>query len=67
MNDLSIHTRTKSLEVATDSLETIKRVSKELFESFLEGQNINVRRVGVKVSGLEANAGQTSLTEFSGN
>jgi DNA polymerase IV (DinB-like DNA polymerase) len=65
MDDLSIHTRTKTLEVVTDSLEIMKKSAKELFESFLEGQTVEIRRVGIKVSGLEAKSGQTSLTDFS--
>lgn len=65
MEDLSIHTRTKTLEVTTDSLEIIKNSVKELFGSFLnESQKVSVRRVGVKVSGLEAKTGQTSLIDF---
>ena len=65
MEDLSIHTRMKTLEVATDSLGIMKSSAKELFESFLnKSQSVRVRRVGVKVSGLEAKTGQTSLIDF---
>ena len=65
LEDLSIHTRSKTREVATDSLDVIKLVSAELFEDFLnEEKEIVVRRVGVKVSGLEAKTGQTALTDF---
>ncbi|MBM3897619.1 MAG: DNA polymerase IV [Thaumarchaeota archaeon] len=65
MEDLSIRTKTKGFETVMSSLEVIKNVSTELFESFLNGsQNISVRRVGVKVSGLEAKTGQTSLIDF---
>ncbi len=64
LKDLSIHTRSKTL-VATNSLEVLKNVIVELFESFLaEEQNIAVRRVGVKVSGFEVKTGQTSLVDF---
>jgi len=65
MEDLSIHTRTKTLEVATNSLDVIKKSVQELFELFLdENQEVSVRRIGVKVSGLKAKTGQTSLIDF---
>lgn len=65
LEDLSTHTRSKTLEAAISSLEVLKAVAVELFELFLaEEQNITVRRVGVKVSGLEAKTGQTSLIDF---
>ena len=64
LKDLSIHTRSKTL-ASTNSLEVLKNVMAELFELFLaEEQNIVVRRVGVKVSGLEVRTGQTSLVDF---
>lgn len=65
MENLSIHTRAKSFEVAVNSLEVIKNVSVELFETFLkESSDDEVRRVGIKVSGLMEKIGQKSLIDF---
>ena len=65
MEDLSTHTRTKTLENASDSLEIMENSTNDLFRSFLnEKQDRSIRRVGVKVSGLQVKVGQTSLIDF---
>jgi DNA polymerase IV (DinB-like DNA polymerase) len=51
-NDISVHSRSKTFENSTSELETFKKVVKELFEKFLDESNVEVRRVGVKVSRL---------------
>jgi DNA polymerase IV (DinB-like DNA polymerase) len=65
MKDLSIHSRTKTLEKPTDDLETLKRTAKDLFEKFLQESSLEIRRVGVRVSSLikEQNK-QKQLTSF---
>ncbi len=63
--DLSIHSRSKTLEGPTDDPEVLRRTSKELLERLLkEDAGLRVRRVGVRVSSLEERKGQRVLTEF---
>jgi nucleotidyltransferase/DNA polymerase involved in DNA repair len=65
MKDLSIHTRSKTLENPTDEIRLLKEIVKELFESFLEEAKVEVRRVGVRVSGLvKERRVQKQLTSF---
>jgi len=67
MEDLSIHTRSKTLSGPTNNLEVIRKTSKELLEGFLEKEsNLQLRRIGVKVSGLTVGQRQRQLTEFTG-
>jgi DNA polymerase IV (DinB-like DNA polymerase) len=48
--DMSVHSRSKTFERPTDDSVTLKKTVKELFENFLQGADLEVRRVGVKVS-----------------
>ncbi|KPV65264.1 MAG: DNA polymerase IV [Candidatus Bathyarchaeota archaeon BA1] len=68
MRDLSIRTRSKTLESPTSELDVIRRTAKELFEQLLdEEQELEVRRAGVKVSSLaQFQKRQTYLTDFVG-
>jgi len=67
MEDLSIHARSKTLSGPTDDLEVIRKTSRELLEGFLEKEsNLQLRRIGVKVSGLTMGQRQRQLTEFTG-
>jgi len=50
MSDLSIRSRSETLDKATDQLETMKKVVRELFEKFLSESTLEMRRVGVKIS-----------------
>jgi DNA polymerase IV (DinB-like DNA polymerase) len=52
MTDLSSKTRSVTLEQPTKDKEAIKRNTKNLFEKFLGESTLEVRRVGVKVSGF---------------
>lgn len=52
MQDMGGHTRSRTLENSTSELETMKKVVKELFVGFLSETELDVRRVGIKVSGL---------------
>lgn len=62
---LSIKMRNKSLSSPTDDLQLMKRTVKELFESHLEGNRQELRRVGVHVSGFKKREeGQSQLTGF---
>nr|MDO8133906.1 DNA polymerase IV [Candidatus Njordarchaeum guaymaensis] len=65
MTDLTVHSRSKTLESPTAKLNIIKGTVKELFEKFLVELEKDVRRVGVKVSSLGKQQGvQEQLTDF---
>lgn len=65
MEDISVHSRSRTLEPPVNDLESIKRNVKELFERFLRESNLEIRRVGVKVSGfVKDEEGQKQLTSF---
>jgi DNA polymerase IV (DinB-like DNA polymerase) len=63
--DMSIHTRSKTLENLTNDLETMKKIVKVLLEKFLEENELEARRVGVKISNLvREQKNQKQLTSF---
>jgi len=65
MKDMSIRSRSRSLESSTNRLDVLEGVVKELFEKFVSESNLEVRRVGVKVSGLaKEQKSQKQLTSF---
>jgi DNA polymerase IV (DinB-like DNA polymerase) len=65
MKDMSIRSRSGSLENRTDKLETLKETVRELLERFLTESDLDVRRVGVKVSSLSrGEKSQRQLTNF---
>ena len=65
MTDLSVRSRSKTLETATRDAETLRRAVRELFEKFLGKSELEIRRVGVKISGFaKEEAEQRRLTSF---
>ncbi len=65
LKDLSPHTRSKTLESPTDSLEVLKKNTKKLFEKLFTETEDEARRVGVRVSNLsKEQKGQKQLTSF---
>jgi len=65
MTDLSSKTRSVTLEQPAKDKETIKRNTRSLFEKFLGESTLEVRRVGVKVSGFSREEPrQRQLTSF---
>jgi len=65
LRDLSTHTRSKTLENPTNSLEVLNRSAKELLEKFFNETEGESRRVGVKVSNLsKEQTNQKQLTSF---
>jgi len=65
--DMSVHNRSKTLETPTSDLEVLKGVVRELFERLLDQSELEVRRVGVRISGFaQAQKSQKSLTDFIG-
>jgi DNA polymerase IV (DinB-like DNA polymerase) len=66
--DLSLYSRSKTIENSTDSLETMKKIVQELLDKFLSENPIEIRRVGVKLSGLlEIGKNQKQITSFFGS
>jgi len=66
-SDLSVQSRSKTLENSASDLETLKKAVKELFEKFLDESDVEARRVGVKVSSLTKKEDlQKQLTSFFG-
>jgi DNA polymerase IV (DinB-like DNA polymerase) len=65
MTDLNSKTRSVTLEQPAKDKETIKRNTRSLFEKFLGESTLEVRRVGVKVSGFSREEPrQRQLTSF---
>ena len=64
LTDLSTKTKSKTFETPIDDLAMIKEVALILFEELSGAVEKDFRRVGLRVSGLEKTADQTSLTEF---
>lgn len=65
--DLSVHTRSKTMENPTKDLEVLKKTVKELFAKFLNESDAEARRVGVKVSNLaKEEKKQKQLTNYFG-
>ena len=65
MVDLSSKTRSVTLDQPVKDKETIKRTARSLFEKFLRESALEIRRVGVKVSGFsKEEPNQRQLTNF---
>jgi DNA polymerase IV (DinB-like DNA polymerase) len=65
LKDLSIHTRSRTLENPTDDINILKKNVRELFEIFLEEAKVDARRVGVRISGfVKEKKVQKELTSF---
>jgi DNA polymerase IV (DinB-like DNA polymerase) len=68
MADLSVRSRSQTLEQPTRDLETLKRAVRGLFEKFLSDSELEARRVGVRVSQLtKAIPSQQQLASFFAN
>jgi DNA polymerase IV (DinB-like DNA polymerase) len=61
---MKMHTRSKTLELPTNSLSTIKSEIRLLLFSYLADNPENIRRIGLRISGFEKQAGQKTLGEF---
>ena len=62
---MTIHTRSKTLENPTDSLEALKGTVKELLEKFFQQTESKARRIGVRISNLaKEQKNQRQLTSF---
>jgi nucleotidyltransferase/DNA polymerase involved in DNA repair len=65
LNDLSIHSKSRTLESPTADVKTITKNVKDLIEQFLQSMpNAVARRIGVRLSGLSRRSGQTDISKF---
>jgi DNA polymerase IV (DinB-like DNA polymerase) len=64
--DMSLHTKSLTLDSITDDLQTLKQAVKQLIEVYLRGSDLNARRIGVRVSNLSRVTGQKSLSAYLG-
>lgn len=65
MTDMSVGSRSKTLEGSTNELGVLKKISQDLFEKFLNESELEVRRVGVKVSNFaDEKEQQKQITDF---
>jgi DNA polymerase IV (DinB-like DNA polymerase) len=65
LKDLSLHTRSKTLETPTNDYSVLEKEAGELFAMLLREVG-DLRRAGVRLSGLQDMVNQSSLTEFTG-
>ena len=65
LSDLTVRSRSKTLEQPTTNPETLRKEVRELFEKFLADSELEIRRIGVKISGfLKEEPAQKQLTGF---
>ena len=64
MADLTVHTRSKTLDTPTIEMATLETVVKELLERFLADSSLEIRRIGVKVSAFETWKDKKTLMEY---
>ena len=65
MADLSVRSRSQTLEKPANDMELLRRTVRELFEKFLGESELEIRRVGVKVSHFaKEETKQKQLTSF---
>ena len=65
LTDLSIHTKSVTLESPTKDIETIAEKTKTLLVRFVESMpNAVIRRVGIRLSSLQRRTGQTDIVTF---
>ncbi len=62
--DMSIRSRSKTLENPAYDVDVLRKSVKELFERFLEQSELKARRVGVRVSGFVEQKKQRTLADF---
>lgn len=65
MSDLSVRSRSQTLETATSDTAVLSRTVQELFEKFLGESELEIRRVGLKISHFfKEETEQKKLTSF---
>ena len=64
--DMSIHSRSLTLEDATIDKGVLIKAVRRLLEDYLRVSALNIRRIGVRISNLSPIAGQKSLSSYMG-
>ena len=65
LSNLTIHTRSRTLESPAKHLQSIDECAQQLLREFIDSTpEIVLRRVGVKVTGLSKSSGQTNMESF---
>jgi len=65
MTDLSVHSRSQTLEKPASDVAVLRKAVRELFEKFLGESELEIRRVGVKISHFsKEEVEQKQLTSF---
>ncbi len=65
MADLSVRSRSQTLEKPTSDGEILRKTVRELFEKYLDESDLEIRRVGVKISHfVKEEVEQKQLTSF---
>ena len=64
MENLTVHTRSTTLEAPTNVLQIMKTRVQRLLEDLLQEDEIKIRRIGVKVSKFVEDIHQKNLTAF---
>jgi DNA polymerase IV (DinB-like DNA polymerase) len=65
LDDLSIHSKSATFDSPTFDESILRRRSKQLLQDFLDAMpDAQLRRVGVRASGLSMQAGQTDISKF---
>lgn len=65
LTDLSIHTKSVTLDSPTRDSKTIMENAKTLLDRFVESMpNAAIRRIGIRLSDLHKRAGQTDIVSF---
>lgn len=68
MTSLSVHSRSHTLDKPVQDVEILSRTVRALFEKFLGESDLEIRRVGIRVSSLvREEASQKQLTSFFAN
>jgi DNA polymerase IV (DinB-like DNA polymerase) len=63
--DIRSHTRSKTFDSPSNSIELMRRTVRDLFQKFLDESELEIRRVGVKLSNLSgAVKNQAQITSF---
>jgi len=62
--DMSAHTKSLTLDSITDDLQTLKQAVKQLIQDYLQGSELNARRIGIRVSNLSRVLGQKRLNTY---
>lgn len=66
--DLTIRSRSRTLEQPTSDAGTLRKTVRELFEKFLSASDLDIRRIGVRVSGfVKEQPAQKQLTSYFGS